>query len=125
MDANDIITVTFTDNLARQTIIIDMAQPEYVAVLGKVTALPAAIQDDTIGLGVYTVTATPADGEVRDHTDSGCCDDCGKEHTSIWSVDDSAGWLCVTCLIEQAAIDAIHEQEFVKLFGIPSKTPDA
>ena len=122
MNANEIITVTFTDALTRRAIAIDMAQPEYIAVLDKVTALPAVVQDDAIGLGVYTITANQ---EPRDYTESGCCDDCGKEYTPIWRVDDSAGWLCEACLIAQAAIDAIHEQEFVKLFGIPSKTPDA
>ena len=106
MNANEIITVTFTDNLTRQTIIIDMAQPEYIAILDKVIPpTPVKIQDDAIGLGIYTVVVATWD-------DVGCCDDCGAQSEAIWCCDDSAGWLCEACLIAQAIADTEEEQAF-------------
>ena len=105
MNANEIITVFFTDNLTRHTSVIDMALPEYIAVLDEVTTLPAVVQDDAIGLGIYTIAANEPDAE------SGCCDCCGAENVPIWR-EDSAGWECAVCLVVDAVENAHEEQAF-------------
>ena len=107
MNANEIITILFTDNLIHRTTRVHIAEREYIPVLEWVESLPATIQDDALGLGVYLVDAH----EPNDT--SACCDSCGKEHTPCWRVDDSAGWLCLECLIEQAIAEAEEEQAFI------------